>query len=93
MVLDTAKPKNRKSIKKPSTRGRDAAKELTLKMSITKVFTIVFSETTSIVNRNSKLAGPSKVHRDGRVGKARSHVPSLQRGIQKIPRTVASHIE
>ena len=30
----------------------------------------------------------AKVHRDGRVGKARSHVPSLQRGIQEIPRTV-----
>ena len=39
---------------------RDAAKELTLKKNITKEFTIVFSETKSIVNRNSKLAGPSK---------------------------------
>ena len=35
-------------------------RELTLKMSITKVFTIVVSETKSIVNRNSKLSGPSK---------------------------------
>ena len=60
MVLDTAKLKNRKSTKKPSMRGRDAAKELTLKKNITKEFTIVFSETKSIVNRNSKLAGPSK---------------------------------
>ena len=29
-------------------------------MNITKVFTIVFSETKSLVNRNSKLAGPKK---------------------------------
>ena len=35
----------------------------------------------------------AKVHRDGRVGTPRSHVPSLWRGIQKIPRTVVSHIE
>ena len=55
MVLDTAKLKNRKSTKKPSTRGRDAAKELTLKMNITKLFTIGFSETKSIVNRNSNI--------------------------------------
>ena len=53
MVLDTAKLKNRKSTKKPGMRGRDAAKELTLKMNISKVFTIVFSETKSIVNHNS----------------------------------------
>ena len=59
MVLDTAKLTNRKSTKKPSTRGRDAAKELTLNMNITQVFTIVFSEIKSAVNRNSKLAGQS----------------------------------
>ena len=39
---------------------KDAAKELTVKVNITKVFTIVFSKTKSIVNRNSKLAGPNK---------------------------------
>ena len=59
MVLDTAKLKHRKSTISPSTRGRDAAKELTLKKNITKEFTIVFSEIKSIVNRSSKLAGPS----------------------------------
>ena len=52
--------KNRKSTKKPGTRGRDAAKELTLKVNITRVFTIVFSETKSIVTHNSQLVGPSK---------------------------------
>ena len=94
MVLDTAKLKHRKSTISPSTRGRDAAKELTLKKNITKEFTIVFSEIKSIVNRSSKLAGPSsQVHRDGRVGTAKSHVPSLYRGIRKMSRTVVSHLE
>ena len=60
MVLDTAKLKNRKSTKKPSTRGRDAAKELTLEKKITKEFMVVFKETKSIVIRNSKLAGPNR---------------------------------
>ena len=59
MVLDTAKLKNRKSTIWPGMRGRDAAKELTLKRNITKEFTIVFKETKSIVIRNSKLAGLS----------------------------------
>ena len=35
----------------------------------------------------------AEVHRDGQVGTERSHVPSLQGGIQEIPRTVVSHIE
>ena len=55
MVLVTAKLKNRKSTLSPSTCGRDAAKELTLKKNITREFTIVFSETKYIVNRNSKI--------------------------------------
>ena len=41
-------------------RGRDAAEVLILKVNSTKVFTIVFSETKSIVNRNSKLVGQCK---------------------------------
>ena len=55
MVLNTTKLKTRKSTIYPSTRGRDAVKELTLKVNITEEFTIVFSETKSIVNRNSKI--------------------------------------
>ena len=35
----------------------------------------------------------AKVHRDGRTGKTKSHVPSLYRGIQKKPRTMVSHFE
>ena len=59
MVLDTAKPKYRKSTKKPGMRGRDAARKSTLKVNILQVFTIAFSETKSIVNHNSQLAGPN----------------------------------
>ena len=60
MVLGTVKLKNRNSTISPSTRGRDAAKELTLKVNISKVFTTAFSETTSIVIHSSQLAGPNK---------------------------------
>ena len=35
----------------------------------------------------------AKVHRDGRTGKTKSHVPLLYRGIQEIPRTMVSHRE
>ena len=42
MVLGTAKLKHRESTISPTTRGRDAAKELTAKKNITKEFAIVF---------------------------------------------------
>ena len=42
MVLDTAKLKNKKSTIELGMRGRDAAKELTLKVNILQVFTIDF---------------------------------------------------
>ena len=90
MVLDTAKLKNRKSTIMPGMRGRDAARKLTLKVNILQVFTIDFSE-IQFTTRNRK--DRTKEQRYGRVGTAGSHVPSLQRGIQKIPRTVVSHIE
>ena len=60
MVLDTVKLKNRKSTILHGMRGRDAARKSTPKVNISKVFTIAFSETKSIVNHNSKLDGPSK---------------------------------
>ena len=60
MVLGTVKLKHRKSTISLSTRGRDVAKELTARKNITKEFSIVFYETTYIVIRNSKLAGPSR---------------------------------
>ena len=59
MVLDTAKPKNRKSTIQPGTRGRDA-KELTLKEDILQAFTIDFSEIQFIVNHSSQLDGQNK---------------------------------
>ena len=41
-------------------RGRDAAKELTLKVNISKVLPNAFSETKSIVNHNSQSDGQNK---------------------------------
>ena len=60
MALDMAKPKNRKSTKKPGMRGRDAARKLTLKEDILQVFTIDFSEIKFIVNHNSRSDGQTK---------------------------------
>ena len=60
MVLDTVKLKNRKSNIWPRMRGRDAAQDTSQVKISHKGFTIAFSETKSIVNHNSQLAGPSK---------------------------------
>ena len=49
MVLDTARPKYKEKTTWLGMRGRDAAKELTLKVNTLQVFT----ETKSIVNHNS----------------------------------------
>ena len=84
MVLGTVKRKHRNSTISPTTRGRDVAKELTARKNIMKEFTIVLYEKKNIVNRNSKLAGPSR---------SASLLPSIQGRIQEIPRTVVSHIE
>ena len=54
VVLGTAKPKHRKSILWPTTRGRDVSKRIMME------FTIVSNEIQYIVIRNSKLAGPRR---------------------------------
>ena len=64
VVLGTAKPKNRKSTKKPGMRGRDAIRKLTPKVDILQVFTIDFSEIQFIEDR-------TKVPRNGRTCKRR----------------------
>ena len=53
-VLGTAKPKHRKSILWPTTRGRGVSKEIMMEC------TIVSNEIQYIVIRNSKLAGPRR---------------------------------
>ena len=60
MVLDTAKPKNRKSTIWLGMRGRDAVRKWTLKVDILQVFTIDVSEIQFIVNHNSQLDGRNK---------------------------------
>ena len=60
MVFDTAKLKNRESTIRPVTRGRDAAKELILKVDTLLVFTIDFSEIQSVVSHNSQSDGQNK---------------------------------
>ena len=80
MVLDTAKPKNRKSTKKTGMRGRDAARKLTPKVDILQVFTIDFSEMQFIVNHNSQSDGQNRsAKRWTNLKKKTIHIISLQR--------------
>ena len=60
MVLDMARPKNKKSTMWPGMRGRDAARKSTLKVNILQVFTIDFSEIQFFVNHNSQSGGQNK---------------------------------
>ena len=80
MVLDSAKPKNRKSTKKPGMRGRDAARKLTLKVDILQEFTIDFSEIHIIVNHNLQSDGQNKIaKRWTKLQKETTRTISLQR--------------
>ena len=81
MVLDTAKPKNRKKTKKPGMRGRDAARKLTLNVDILQVFTIDFSEIQSIVNHNSDGQNKS-AKRWTNLQKKTIRIISLQRNLK-----------
>ena len=88
MVLGIVKLKQRNSTISPSTRGRDVSKE------ITKEFTIVSYETLYIVIRNSKnWLDREEVHRNGQIGTGRPLLPSIQRGIPEISKTLVSHIQ
>ena len=60
MVLDMAKPKDKKSTIWPGMRGRDAARKLTLKVKMLQVFTINFWKIQFIVNHNSQSDGQNK---------------------------------
>ena len=83
MVLDTAKPKNRKRTIKPGMRGRDAARKLTLKVDISKVFTIDFSEIQFIVNQLA-IGWTEQKCKDG----LNLHKKTTE--FQKIPKTMVS---
>ena len=83
MVLNTEKPKNRKSTKKHGMRGRDAARKLTLKVDILQVFTIDFSEIQFIVNHNSQSDRQNKrAKRWTNVQKKIRRIISFQRNLE-----------
>ena len=93
MVLDMAKPKNKKSTIWPVMRGRDAARKSTSKVNILRAFTIDFSKIQFIVNHNSQSDGQNKSAKSGmKLHKKTIHTVSLQRK-EKIPRTMVSHHE
>ena len=57
MVLDTARPRYKKSTIRLGMRGRDAVRKSTLKVNILPVFTMDFSEIQFIANHNSQSDG------------------------------------
>ena len=79
MVLDMAKPKNKKSITEPGMRGREAARKLTLKVNISQVLTIDSSEIQFIVNHNSQSDGQNKSAKSWTNLQKTIHIVSLQR--------------
>ena len=84
MLLDTAKPKNRKSTILLGMRGRDAARKLILKVEILQVFTIDFSVIQFIVNHNSQSYGHNKgAKRWTNLQKKTVRIISLQRNFKR----------
>ena len=80
MVVDMARPKNKQSTIWPGMRGRDAARKSTLKVNISQVFTMDFSEMQFIVNHNSQSDGQNKsAKRWTNLQKKTIHIVSLQR--------------
>ena len=80
MVLDTARPKYKKSTIWLGKRGRDVVRKSTLKVNILQVFTIDFSEIQFIVNHNSQLDGQNKSAKSGMKSQKKNiHIISLQR--------------
>ena len=60
MVLDMAKQKNQMSTIWPGMRGRDAVRKSTLKVNISQIFTVDFSEIQFVVYHNSQSDGQNK---------------------------------
>ena len=61
-------------------RGRDAVKKSTLKVNISQVFTIDFSEIQFIVNHNSQSDGQNKSAKSGmNLQRKTIHIISLQK--------------
>ena len=93
MVFDTAKLKNRKSTIQPSTSGRDAAKELTLKKNIFKGIHDRFLRDQVYREPQLKIGWTEQKCTEMDELSQQDHMYRLsRRGIQKIPRTVTSHI-
>ena len=94
MVLDTVKLKNRKSTIKAQNAWKRCCKRVD---SQGEHFTCTQNRFLSDqVCRESQLLTSwteQKCIKHKRIGKTKSHVPSLYRGIQKIPRTMVSLFE
>ena len=77
MVLDMARPKNKKSTTWLGMRGRDAVRKSTLKVNILQVFTFDFSGIQFIVNHNSQSDGQNKSAKSGMNLQKKNHTYRL----------------
>ena len=94
MVLDMARPKNKKCAMWPGMRGRDAARKSNHEVNILQVFTVDFSEVQFVVNHNSQSDGQNQSAKIWtNLHKKTIHIVSLSRGNEKIPRTKVSYLE
>ena len=92
MVLDTARPRYKENTTWLGMRGRDAARKLTLKVNILQVFTIDFSERSSlswITTRNRMVR--TILQRVGWTCERRPYIQTHSRGKEKIQRTMVSY--
>ena len=93
MVLDTAQPKYKENTTWPGMRGRDAARSCLSRWTFYKYSRSIFQRYILSWNTTRNRMDRTKVQKDGRICKIKPNVPSLYRGIQKIPMTMVSHLE
>ena len=94
MVLDTAKPKNRKSTILPGMHGRDAARKLTLKVDILQVFTNEFSEIHFFRESQLAIGWTEQKCKDMDELAKENHTYHLSpEEFKKTPRTIVPHLE
>ena len=90
MVLDMARPKNKKSTIWLDMRGRVAARTSTLKVNILQVFTIDFSEIQFIVNHKVAIGWTEQKSKEWNELAQKDQTYKLE---EKIQRTMVSYSE
>ena len=93
MVLDMARPKNKKSTIWPGMRGKDVARKWTLKVNFNK-YSRSISQRSSLSWIITRIRmDRTKVQRVGWICTRRPDISSHSRGTEKITRTMVSYFE